>query len=392
MEKQRIQIVEEMSTAGNESISNMLIDMDTHRVMINSEMEEEEYLFKLKGMKCFPRKDMTAISGGPKTGKTNWISVLLACALKDGNDRKVLDLERLREERLRVMWIDTEQSPQSTQSILKRRVCPMVLGEGTEGTRDFPEDMLFVFNIRSVEVDQRYDLIAEGVGAYHPDIVIIDNIRDLIRDINDGQKAQELIEKLMHMATEQRCNVVCVLHQNRSNDNRGMRGWLGTEMMNKVFEVFVCRKVRQKQGVKPTFMVEQEMTRKYDIDEPLCYQMDDRGLPVAADMPNLQPRNERGQFASYGKAKVDTLNSAYIIQQPDNAETPWRWDLRKLFGTVMGSCATMGYQDLMRAVMDEAHIRQRNYYEKVFSMAEEERVVRKDKDGCGRIVVILLPL
>lgn len=392
MEKQRIQIVEEMSTAGSESISNMLIDMDTHRVMINSEMEEEEYLFKLKGMKCFPRKDMTAISGGPKTGKTNWISVLLACALKDGDDRKVLDLERVREEKLRVMWIDTEQSPQSTQSILKRRVCPMVLGEGTEGTGEFPEDMLFVFNIRSAEVDQRYDLIAEGVGAYHPDIVIIDNIRDLIRDINDGEKAQELIEKLMHMATQQRCNVVCVLHQNRSNDNRGMRGWLGTEMMNKVFEVFVCRKVRQKQGVKPTFMVEQEMTRKYDIDEPLCYQMDDRGLPVAADMPNLQPRNERGQFASYGKAKVDTLNSAYIIQQPDNAETPWRWDLRKLFGTVMGSCATMGYQDLMRAVMDEAHIRQRNYYEKVFSMAEEERVVRKDKDGCGRIVVILLPL
>lgn len=392
MEKQRIQIVEEMSTAGSESISNMLIEMDTHRVMINSEMEEEEYLFKLKGMKCFPRKDMTAISGGPKTGKTNWISVLLACALKDGDDRKVLDLERLREERLRVMWIDTEQSPQSTQSILKRRVCPMVLGEGTEGTGEFPEDMLFVFNIRSAEVDRRYDLIAEGVEAYHPDIVIIDNIRDLIHDINDGQKAQELIEKLMHMATKKKCNVVCVLHQNRSNDNRGMRGWLGTEMMNKVFEVFVCRKVRQKQGVKPTFMVEQEMTRKYDIDEPLCYQMDDRGLPVAADMPNLQPRNERGQFASYGKAKVDTLNSAYIIQQPDNAETPWRWDLRKLFGTVMGSCATMGYQDLMRAVMDEAHIRQRNYYEKVFSMAEEERVVRKDKDGCGRIVVILLPL
>ena len=392
MERQKNQIVEEMCTAGSESISNMLIDMDTHRVMINSEMEEEEYLFKLKGMKCFPRKDMTAISGGPKTGKTNWISVLLACALKDGDDRKVLDLERLREERLRVMWIDTEQSPQSTQSILKRRVCPMVLGEGTEGTQEFPEDLLFVFNIRSVEVDQRYDLIAEGVGAYHPDIVIIDNIRDLIRDINDGQKAQELIEKLMHMATQQRCNVVCVLHQNRSNDNRGMRGWLGTEMMNKVFEVFVCRKVRQKQGVKPTFMVEQEMTRKYDIDEPLCYQMDDRGLPVAADMPDLQPRNERGQFASYGKAKVDTLNSAYIIRQPDNAETPWRWDLRKLFGTVMGSCATMGYQDLMRAVMDEAHIRQRNYYEKVFGMAEEERVVRKDKDGCGRIVVILLPL
>jgi hypothetical protein len=84
MNNQKMEIEQEMSTAGSESISNMLVDMDTHRVMINSKIEEEEYLFKMKGMKCFPRKDMTAISGGPKTGKTNWISMLLACALKEG--------------------------------------------------------------------------------------------------------------------------------------------------------------------------------------------------------------------------------------------------------------------------------------------------------------------
>ena len=160
MENKKMEIEQEMNTAGSESISNVLIDMDTHRVMMNSKMEEEEYLFKLKGMKCFPRKDLTAISGGPKTGKTNWISMLLACALKGGEDRKVLDLERVREEKLRVMWIDTEQSPQSTQSILRKRVCPMVLGEGAENIKEFPEELLFVFNIRSVDVDSRYDLIA----------------------------------------------------------------------------------------------------------------------------------------------------------------------------------------------------------------------------------------
>ena len=57
MNNQKMEIEQEMSTAGSESISNMLVDMDTHRVMINSKIEEEEYLFKLKGMKCFPRKD-----------------------------------------------------------------------------------------------------------------------------------------------------------------------------------------------------------------------------------------------------------------------------------------------------------------------------------------------
>ena len=45
MEKQKMEIEQEMNTAGSESISNVLIDMDTHRVMMNSKMEEEEYLF-----------------------------------------------------------------------------------------------------------------------------------------------------------------------------------------------------------------------------------------------------------------------------------------------------------------------------------------------------------
>ena len=38
MNNQKMEIEQEMSTAGSESISNMLVDMDTHRVMINSKI------------------------------------------------------------------------------------------------------------------------------------------------------------------------------------------------------------------------------------------------------------------------------------------------------------------------------------------------------------------
>ena len=91
------------------------------------------------------------------------------------------------------------------------------------------------------------EAIYEHIEAEQPDIVVIDNIRDLVADINDGVKAQKLIEGLMHMAEQYNCNITTVIHQNRSSDNRGLRGWLGTELMNKVFEVFTCQKILQKQ-------------------------------------------------------------------------------------------------------------------------------------------------
>lgn len=44
---------------------------------------------------------------------------------------------------------------------------------------------------------------------FRPDLVIVDGIRDLVNDINDGVLAQETVERLMHLASEQRCCVVC---------------------------------------------------------------------------------------------------------------------------------------------------------------------------------------
>lgn len=379
------------------SITPTLLRLDEHRITLKSNISEEDFLLRLKGMPCFPKKDLTAITGQAKSGKTVFISILLACCTKVSHDRSVLDMERIGEQRLRVMWIDTEQSPQSTQAILKNRIMRMVVPSKENGTESvieeepFPEDLFYIFNLRKAEISNRLELLTEGIETYRPDLVVIDNIRDLMLDINDGQKAQELIERLMALATECDCNITCVIHQTRTSDQRGMRGWLGTELMNKVFEVFACQKLHQQEGVKPTFCVEQSLTRKYDIDEPMCYQMSDEGLPVTVACPAVQPRNALGQFASYGKAKRETLNRDYIIEHPDTPQQPWEWDLRKLFSTVMGSRATMAYCDLREAVMQEARIQHRSYYDNVFAMAEKARIIHKDKDRCGRIVVQLLP-
>ena len=376
-------VSEELSKAGEASvITPLLMDLDRLRIVSTSDIQDEEFLFRIKGKPCMPRKDLTVITGQAKTGKTVLISILMACSARRQEQGGLLGIERIREQPLKVMWVDTEQNPQSTQYILKKRVRRLVDGE-------FPEDQFFVFNLRSASVSERYDLIAEGVHAYKPDILIVDNVRDLISDINNGEKAQELIESFMKLSQEYCCNVVTVIHQNRSAENRGLRGWLGTELTNKAFEVFACQKFRQKDAEKPTFCIEQSMTRKFDIDSPVYYRMDDSGLPMAADAVG---NSGDSAYSSYGKASVETFNRTYIISHPDDPDCPWEWDFRKLFENVMAGRSNMGYPDFEKAAMMEAGIKRQSYFKKIFDIAESQRVIRKTNDRCGRVVVMLIPL
>ena len=97
--------------------------------------------------------------------------------------------------------------------------------------------------MRAVEWKQRRELLLEAIKRCKPDLVIVDGIRDLVNDINDGVLAQEVMEELLHLATQHDCCIVCVLHQNKSGEDHNLCGWIGTELMNKAFEVYSCEKL-----------------------------------------------------------------------------------------------------------------------------------------------------
>ena len=376
-------VMEELAHSGDVApITPLLLELDAHRITATDDLPEEEFLFRMHGVPCFPRKDLSVITGQAKSGKTFFTSLLMAMGCGSQSLRKSgrLPLIREREEPLRVMWLDTEQSQRCTQDILKNRVLPM-----TDNGSAVDEHM-FVFNVRGVSCEERIELLTEGIVTYRPDLVILDGIRDLVRDINDGVKATEVIERLMRLAEEYNCAMVCVLHQNRSADNRGLRGWLGTELMNKAFEVYACEKQRQQR----VFTVQQVHTRKYDMEQALCYTVDDDGLPVVTEKPRIQPRDAQGKSAGYdnGQDETESLNHDYIV---DHGDGPWEWDLRRLFGDAMGSRATWTYNDLMAEVMRLGHIKWKQYYYKLFDKAEERRVVKKTMDRCGRVVIMLVP-
>ena len=48
-----------------------LLALDQERVTSESEIPEEEFLFRLNGVPCCPRGDLSTMTGPAKTGKTS---------------------------------------------------------------------------------------------------------------------------------------------------------------------------------------------------------------------------------------------------------------------------------------------------------------------------------
>ena len=189
----------ELAHSGEAStMTPLTLELEAHRITSTTELRPMEFLFTLFGKPCFPRRELVAFTGRAKSGKTLVTSMLMALCVVD----EVLAFKRNGEAPdggLRLLWFDTEQSDNSTQDILKNRIMPLYWrAKGRE--EPFPEEMLDIFNVRNVNRDRREELLLAAIAGYKPDLVILDGIRDLVGDINDGEVAQELIERLMTTA------------------------------------------------------------------------------------------------------------------------------------------------------------------------------------------------
>ena len=234
------QLDSELKHAGERTtLSPLMLQLEQLRITPDRQLPKMDFLFRVNGKPCFPRRELVAITGKAKSGKTFVSSMLIACCQM----RDVLFFHREQEQPLRVLWYDTEQSDESTQDILKNRIMKMQTIPQPESAYSPPSqggvggESLNVFNVRAVEWKQRRSLLLEAVRMYGPDLVIIDGIRDLVNDINDGVLAQEVMEELLHLAAEKECCIACVLHQNKSGEDHNLRGWIGTELTNKAFEM-----------------------------------------------------------------------------------------------------------------------------------------------------------
>ena len=373
------QLDAELQHAGEQTVlSPQMLLLEQLRITPEKELPKMEFLFRLFGKPCFPRRELVAITGKAKSGKTYVTSMLMAEGIASPQPPPTGGgvLMRAGDTPLRVVWYDTEQSDESTQDILCNKIMKMAtnLPSRTGGAGGG----LDIFNVRCVDWRQRRALLREAVVRYRPDLVIVDGIRDLVNDINDGVLAQEVMEELLQLATSQECCIVCVLHQNKSGEDHNLRGWIGTELMNKAFEVYACEKLMPQR----IFKVEQTLTRKYDIEQALYFEVGEDGLPKASPLP---PPTGGGEQS---RERLPELNSEYIVHEEDGN---WQVDVRRLFSDAIGGRQQMTGAELRSEVCRLSNIRSWKFYNSLLEQAVNGEVIMKSYDHAAHVIYALRP-
>ena len=338
-------------------------DLFSERITPETELPPMRPLFQMFGIPCFYRGELVADCGKAKSGKTFFLSILMAACLT----QKALALERFQEDSadggdsgpLRVLWIDTEQSQQSTQEILRDRIIPLS-AESSTPEQDI-NSTFYAFNLRGLGFDKRQKMVEVAIRTIKPDIAIIDGIKDLMTDINDAVQATLIMEKLMALAKVQNCCIVCVLHQNKSEQDRNMRGSIGTELTNKAFEVFQCETIGDNSDSTDTFKVVHTYSRKKKMKQKFYYRVNDKGLPEQCTDYREQPRDSQGRFMR--KSEVQTDDAV---------------NLADLFSKAFEGRTERPFKEVMAIALKKCGVIDSNAYYAYFAKAEQQRILHKE--------------
>jgi len=241
---------------------------DNQRIISHLEVtdtdEEQPIQYTLTdkdGKGIFPLGDISAVKGRAKHGKTFFTSMICA-SLLGCKDYGLTPTKT----NTRVLMVDTEQHKNNVIT-LRNRIKILT----KNNLNNFK-----VLSLRELTPVERYNALAISIREFRPDFVVVDGIADLISNSNDIEQSQEIVSLLMRLASIYNCHILNVLHLTRTGENGGMRGHLGTELLNKSSDVLEVKK----DGENELFTATHTDSRNGNIAE-LCFRVVD-GLPIDA--------------------------------------------------------------------------------------------------------------
>ena len=332
---------------------------------------EPYYMLEYNGVPFSKIGGMGAMSGQKKNGKSFVFTELIAAIVGDGCERVKQYLPGLRvPERTieflghkpRALYIDTEMERLSSAKVMRRVhwLCDVDMNA------PFPEDRFAVLWLKNMPSNddkrpyiQRFEIIKTAIEMIQPDVVFIDGLRDLVSSINDEEAGTTILDYFGSIAEERNLSIWLALHQNPSRNNEvedaKMRGWIGTELGNKVSDTLVSIKTKTANGV--TFTVKQQDARDKDLDDWKFEIVDDAGN---LGVPRIT--NSGTNLPSKSKEQVTcdevTLIRSWIEQAKEMYEWPMtRADVKKtIFGEIGGQKNTGKQQADLQAALNMGYL------------------------------------
>jgi hypothetical protein len=279
---------------------------------------------------------LAAISGQKKNGKSFVLTQLMAAILGDESERTEQYLPGLRvPERTieflghkpRVLYVDTEMEKLSSAKVLRRVhwLCGWDMKQPNERF-----SVLWLKNMPKSDVSKphkkRYELIKMAIEVIKPDVVFIDGLRDLLASINDEESGTMILDELGSLAEERNISIWCALHQNPKANSDGedgkMRGWIGTELGNKVSDTLISIKSKTANGV--TFTVKQQDARDKDMEDWKFEVTDDAGK---LGIPRIT--NNGTNLPSRSKEQTTCDEVVLIREWIEQAKTVYEWPMTR---------------------------------------------------------------
>lgn len=187
--------------------------------------------------------NILCITGGEGTGKSNYVTALIAGAIGQSEKNKDKAMDTLgvsvseNSKRKAILFYDTEQSEVQTYknitNLLKR--C---------GRESMPE-YLKAYCLTGMSRKERLQAIIQSMDKFHYQfrgihMVVIDGIADLIKGANDETESIAVVEELYRLAGIYNTCIVTILHFIPSGLK--LRGHLGSELQRKAAAILSIEK------------------------------------------------------------------------------------------------------------------------------------------------------
>lgn len=249
--------------------------------------------------------NFSASTGKAKSKKTFNISAMVAAAV---TNTTVLNYRAcLPEGKRKILNFDTEQSKYHCHNVLER----IYKLSGLSVKKDDPR--LLFWGLREYTPKLRIALIDYALRKHQEvGLVIIDGLRDLMYDINNGKEATDVMTVLMAWTSVYDLHIHTVLHLNKNDNNP--RGHIGTELENKAETVLIISKNLQNNSiseVRPMHMRDKEFST-------FAFHIDDNKLPVLDNgiSVTVVKRREKSLVSLDNEVHQEILSKAFKKNSP----------------------------------------------------------------------------
>ena len=305
-------------------------------------------LVAVNGVPLGTQDNLFCITGGEGTGKSNYVSAILAGALAQQrlDAELTLGLEVTPNPRgLAVLHYDTEQS----EAQLHKNLGKTLRRASLTAVPDFYHSLY----LASLSRKDRLKLIQESMDIFHHKhggihLVVIDGIADLIRSANDETESIAIVDELYRLAGIYNTCLICVLHFVPSGIK--LRGHIGSELQRKAAGILSIEK-----DDHPECSVVKAL--KVRDGSPLDVPMMLFGWDKALDMHVY-----RGEKSKEDKERRKSSELLAVV--------------RELFRTTN----LLSYQELCEVLMRELEIKDRTA-KKYIAYMKEQGILRQDAQG-----------